>query len=991
MPPEYLALVQSAPILVNERTATATATGRAAKSKQVIHIADISTELVRTEGEELRARLVELGGVRTILAVPMLKDAELIGVFTIYRQEVRPFTDKQIELLQSFAAQAVIAIENARLLNELRERTDDLSELLQQQTATADVLKIISRSAFDLQTVFETLVKSAAQLCEADAVALHRPMGETYPWVASLGYSREYEDYMTDHPIVPNRDNILGHALLERRAVQITDPQSDPEFTSSIIPSISGMRTVLGVPLLRESTPIGVIVLNRRTVRPFTDKQIELVTTFADQAVIAIENVRLFEAEQQRTRELSESLEQTATAEVLRVISTSPGDLEPVFQAMLENAVRICDAKFGIIYRWDGEVLHLIAAHYDTPPALAKARRRTPHDPGKPNTVMRAMLATKAPFQVADAAATAGYIDRRDSAAIAAVELGGVRTTLAVPMLKEHKLVGSFTVYRQEVRPFTDKQIDLLKNFAAQAVIAIENTRLLNELRQRTDDLTESLEQQTATSEVLKVISSSAFDLQPAFDAIAENAVRLCEAERAFIFRFDGQVLRAVAYYNVGPQVRDFVDRNPITPGRHSISARAALERRTVHVADVQADPNYAYAVRDRDLIRTILAVPMLKGDELIGVITIYRLEVKPFTDKQVVLVETFAAQAVIAIENTRLLNELRQSLEQQTATADVLRVISSSPGELLPVFEAMLESATRICEANFGGMFRLENGAVRMVARHRVPQRLSEFLQKHRDSFGPLHPWSRLIQSRRTLHIPDYSNDRAYLERDPVAIAGVELGGIRTLLAVPMLKDDELVGFVTIFRQEVRPFTDKQIELVSNFANQAVIAIENTRLLNELRESLERQTATSEVLSVISSSPGQLEPVFQAMLANASRLCEASYGALWLCEGDAFRTAAFHGPLPGAFMEQWQVGNVFHLGPELPAAHAAASRMPVQVEDLRNTNLYRKGEPLYVTGVDIAGIRTLLAVPMLKDNAPVGVIVIYRRRSSHLPINRSS
>ena len=452
VPPEYLALVQSAPILVNERTATATATGRAAKSKQVIHIADISTELVRTEGEELRARLVELGGVRTILAVPMLKDAEPIGVFTIYRQEVRPFTDKQIELLKSFAAQAVIAIENARLLNELRERTDDLSESLQQQTATADVLKIISRSAFDLQTVFETLVKSAAQLCEADAVALHRPMGETYPWVASLGYSREYEDYMTDHPIVPNRDNILGHALLERRAVQITDPQSDPEFTSSIIPSISGMRTVLGVPLLRESTPIGVIVLNRRTVRPFTDKQIELVTTFADQAVIAIENVRLFEAEQQRTSELRGSLEQqTATAEVLRVISSSPGELQPVFQAMLENATRICEAKFGVLNLYENGALRMGAMH-NVPAAFAEwlQNQRGGYRP-IPGSPLDNVIRTKQLSVTVDHAV--------EAAPGRATTLGGARSTVCVPMIKDDQLVGTITIYRQEVRPFTDKQM----------------------------------------------------------------------------------------------------------------------------------------------------------------------------------------------------------------------------------------------------------------------------------------------------------------------------------------------------------------------------------------------------------------------------------------------------------------------------------------------------------------------------------------------------
>src|SRR5262249_15586154 len=258
-----------------------------------------------------------------------------------------------------------------------------------------------------------------------------------------------------------------------------------------------------------------------------------------------------------------------------------------------------------------------------------------------------------------------------------ATDFGGYRGLLCVPLQREDLSVGVLMVAHKAIRKFTPKQIALLENFAAQAVIAIENARLLNELRQRTDDLSESLEQQTATSEVLKVISSSVSNLQAVFDTLAENAVRLCEAKRAFIFRFDGKLLHAVASYNVGPELREFVHRNPIAPGRHSISARAALERRTVHVPDIQADPEYAYAGRDEKPIRTILSVPMLKGNDLVGTITIYRLEVKPFTDKQVTLVETFADQAVIAIENTRLLNELRESLQQQTATADVLKVIS--------------------------------------------------------------------------------------------------------------------------------------------------------------------------------------------------------------------------------------------------------------------------------------------------------------------------
>src|SRR5262249_18661803 len=420
---------------------------------------------------------------------------------------------------------------------------------------------------------------------------------------------------------------------------------------------------------------------------------------FADQAVIAIENVRLFEEVQARTRELSESLEQqTATSEVLKVISSSPGELEPVFQAMLEKAVQVCGAKFGNLWLREGDAFR-IGATYGAPQAYANSLRSTPVHRPDPETGLAQMVRTKKPFQVSDITAAS---ERKDKMRQALIELAGARTLIGVPMLKNDELVGGIGIYRQEVRPFTDKQIDLVANFAAQAVIAIENTRLLNELRQRTDDLSESLEQQTATSEVLKVISSSASELQPVFDTMAENAVKLCGAERAYVFRFDGELLRAVATYNVGPENKQFVLNNPIAPGRRSVSARAALERRTVQVPDVQADPEFAYAIRDVDPIRTVLAVPMLKGDDLIGTIIIYRIAVDTFTDKQVTLIETFADQAVIAIENTRLLNELRQrtndlseSLDQQTATSEVLRLISSSAGELEPVFQALLGNAT--------------------------------------------------------------------------------------------------------------------------------------------------------------------------------------------------------------------------------------------------------------------------------------------------------
>ncbi|OAF11075.1 GAF domain-containing protein [Bradyrhizobium neotropicale] len=628
-----------------------------------------AAQLPDTELEPAARNIARARGYRSMLFAPLMSEGQAIGVIIATRKATGAFSEHHVRLLQTFADQAAIAIKNVALFNATREA-------LERQTATADILKVIAASPSDVTPVFQAISDSAKALIGGHSSAVTRVIdGMLHLAAFTTDNDGGNEDLLRSFPAPLSASGIHSRVATSGQFAFRTDMQSEPDLTVAMreLARTRGYRSILVVPMLRDGVAIGTIGVTRPEAGHFPDKAINLLKTFADQAVIAIENTRLFNEVQARTHELTESLEQqTATSEVLGVISRSAGDLAPVFEAMLSKAMQLCGASFGVLNTYDGTQFNS-AATYGLPPAYDEFRRKAPLNYG-PATAPARLLKGEPFVEIADLLESDAYRSGEPNRR-ALVDLGGARCLLAVPLLQDERVVGNVMIFRQENRRFSEKQITLLNQFAAQAVIAIENARLLSELRQRTENLTEALQQQTATADVLKVISRSAFDLQAVLDTLVESAARLCEAEMAAITRKTGNAYFRAGSYGFPTEFVEFVRTLPVRPDKRTITGRTLLGDKVVHVTDVLEDPDYFFEGQELSgNPRSFLGVPLLREGSTVGAIVLARRAVRPFSEKQIELVTSFADQAVIAIENVRLFDEVQARTKELAKSLDDLR-----------------------------------------------------------------------------------------------------------------------------------------------------------------------------------------------------------------------------------------------------------------------------------------------------------------------------
>ncbi len=847
--------------------------GRSIVERAVVHVPDVLAD------PGYSRELALAGGWRAVLAVPMLRDGEPVGAIAVAKGEPVPFSERQVRLLSTFADQAVIAIENAHMFEqvvartrELEARTGELSEALEQQTATSEVLRAVSSSFADALPVFEMIAQNAARLCKAEFCFVYRFDGALLHLMAHHGLTAAAAEALRrGFPMAPGRGSAGARAVLSGEVEHIPDVHADPEYALGVFSKIVNSRSVVAVPMLRDGVAIGAIALDRTEVGFFPERQIRLLRIFADQAVIAIENVRLFDEVQARTGELTEALEQqTATSAIL----ARDQHLADRRAAGVRDDRAQCSRSLRELVRERVPLRWRAAPSRRQPqrgPGLRgaasgqvpNAARRFPESPDEPSSPGRwSDWRTRWPIRT-----TISDFPRPWAGAGCS----------GVPMLRQGEPLGVIVVGWAEAGPVPKAQEELLKQFADQAVIAIENVRLFDEVSARTEELKKALEQQVATGEILRVIASSPTDLAPVLNAVAESAARLCGAVDAQIFRAERDVLRLAASF--GPMPVHFRE---MAIGRDWVTGRAVVDQRTIHVPDLAAEQETEYpvgrAMQRQHGHRTTLATPLLRQGKALGAILIRRLDVDPFTDDQVRLLEGFADQAVIAIENVRLFDEvqartreLTRSVAELRALGEVSREISSTL-ELQTVLRAIAAHAVTLAEADAGAFWDYDASArlFRLQATHELDPKVIKALAQRPVRLG--EGATGLAGLRRAaVQIPDIDLEPDYalheITREP---------GYRALLAVPLLREDELIGGLVLCRKMPGSFTPETIDLVQTLANQSVLAIQNARLFEALEQKgHELEAASRHKSAFLANMSHELRTPLNAIIGIAEMLRE--------------------------------------------------------------------------------------------------------------------